>query len=92
MREYASIKPTVYVETTVVSYLTARPSINTVTYSRQQASQKLWNEYFDNFEFMVSVLVINEIDQGDAAVAQRRLSDLDNLTALQTSPASDLLA
>ena len=61
MREYAAEKPTVYVETTVVSYFTSRPSDDAVVYSRQQATQQLWDEYFDNFEFMVSVIVITKV-------------------------------
>jgi hypothetical protein len=92
MREYAAEKPTVYIETTVVSYLTSRPSNDAVISSRQQVTQQLWNEYFDNFEFMVSVIVISEIEQGDAKEAERRLNAVANLTALQTSSISDALA
>ena len=92
MREYVAEKPTVYVETTVVSYLTSRPSNDAVISSRQQVTQQLWNEYFDNFDFMVSVIVISEIEQGDAKEAERRLNAVANLTALQTSSISDALA
>ncbi len=92
MKEYAAIKPTVYVETTIVSYLTSRPSNDAVIFSRQEATKQLWNEYSDNFEFMVSVIVVSEIERGDPGEAQRRLNAVANLTALQTSPISDTLA
>ncbi len=65
MRNYEAIKPTVYVETTVVSYLTSRPSNNVVISSRQDATRQLWNEHFDSFEFIVSDIVITEIKEGD---------------------------
>ena len=61
MREYAAIKPTVYVETSVVSYLTSRLSDNALKLSRQQTTRQLWNDYSDHFEFIVSDLVVTEI-------------------------------
>ncbi len=61
MRDYASIKPTVYVETSVVSYLTSRLSNNALRLSRQQATRHLWDEYLDYFEFIVSDLVVTKI-------------------------------
>ena len=92
MREYAAEKPTVYVETTVVSYLTSRPSNDALVYSRQQATRQLWDEYFDNFEFVVSDVVITEIERGDPEEAQRRLRMIANFTRLDMSPAADGLA
>lgn len=92
MREYAAEKPTVYVETTVVSYFTSRPSNDAVVYSRQQATQQLWDEYLGNFEFVVSDIVITEIERGDAEEAQRRLKMIANFTKLDMSPAADSLA
>ncbi len=46
---YNTAKPRVYVETTVVSYLAARPSQNVTLATRQQTTQQLWTEYADNF-------------------------------------------
>ena len=92
MREYAAEKPTVYVETTVVSYLTSRPSNDALVYSRQQATRQLWDEYFDHFEFVVSDIVITEIERGDAEEAQRRLQMIADFTRLDMSPAASGLA
>ena len=92
MREYASIKPTVYVETSVVSYLTSRLSNNVLTLSRQQSTRHLWDEYFGNFEFIVSDLVVTEIKRGDDKEVQQRLNTVVNLTTLETSSASHNLA
>ncbi len=91
MREYAAIKPTVYVETSVVSYLTSLPSRNSLVLSRQEATRQLWNEYFDNFEFIVSDIVITEIRGGDEKEAQLRLKAIADFIRLDMSPAADRL-
>ena len=46
MLQYSKVKPRVYVETTVVSYLVARPSRDAIVQSRQRATQQLWEESF----------------------------------------------
>ena len=92
MIQYAEIKPTVYLESTVVSYLTSRPSSDAVISSRQQATQQLWNEYSDDFEFVASFIVVNEIQRGDVEEAQRRLRTLENLRKLEFSLEARLLS
>ena len=92
MVHYATIKPKVYIETTVISYLVARPSSNLTVTARQQASQQLWEEYSDNFEFLISDIVISEAIGGDSEAAQRRRDVLTALTILHLSPAADAFA
>ncbi|MCG9134866.1 hypothetical protein J5I95_24675 [Candidatus Poribacteria bacterium] len=60
MLKYTRIKPRVYIESTVVSYLVARPSSNPILASRQKASQQLWEDYADRFEFVISDIVSNQ--------------------------------
>ena len=91
MIQYAEIKPTVYIESTVVSYLTSRPSNDAVISSRQQATQQLWNEYADNFEFVVSNIVVGEIRKGDQKEVQRRLKAIADFRILEKPPAADSL-
>ncbi|MCG9127758.1 type II toxin-antitoxin system VapC family toxin [Candidatus Poribacteria bacterium] len=92
MIHYAEVKPAVYLESTVVSYLISRPSNDAVISSRQQATQQLWNEYSDDFEFVASFIVANEIQRGDAEEAQRRLRTLENLRKLEFSLEARLLS
>ena len=89
---YNATKPKVYVETTVVSYLAARPSHDAILAARQQATQQLWTEYSDNFEFVVSDIVLTEISEGDAMAVQRRLEALVGLTVLDIPPEANALA
>ena len=73
MIQYNKTKPKVYIETTVVSYLVARPSHDVTLLARQQATQQLWTEYADNFEFIISNVVVSEAREGNPIAAQRRL-------------------
>ncbi len=82
MLQYTKIKPRVYVETTVVSYLVARPSRNAIVESRQRATRQLWEEYSDRFEFVISNIVLSEAREGDSIPVQKRLEVLADLTVL----------
>lgn len=91
MIQYNTIKPKVYVETTVVSYLVARPSHDVTLADRQQATQQLWTEYADNFEFIISNIVLSEAREGNIIAAQRRLEMLANLPVLDMSSEAIML-
>ena len=54
MLKYLTTKPGVYIESTVVSYLVARPSDNPILAARQKTSRQLWEDYADRFEFVIS--------------------------------------
>ena len=92
MIQYNTTKPKVYVETTVVSYLVARPSHDVTLAARQQATRQLWEEYSDHFEFIISNVVVGEVRAGDPIAAQRRLDVLTDLTVLDMSPEANLFA
>ena len=91
MIQYNTTKPKVYVETTVVSYLVARPSYDVTISSRQQATQQLWTEYAENFEFVISNIVLSEIREGDPIAAQRRREVLEDLPVLDMSSEAIML-
>ena len=84
-------KPSVYIESTVVSYLVARPSSNPILAARQRASRRLWEDYADRFEFVISEIVRDEIRQGDVSAALRRLEIVSSLVILEVSPDVDML-
>ena len=80
MIHYVTIKPKVYIETTVIGYLVARSNSDVPVTERQQTSRQLWEEYSDNFEFLVSDIVISEAIGDDPEAAQRRQDALTSLT------------
>ena len=68
-----SKKESVYIETTVISYLTAWLSRDLIRAAHQQITQEWWNNRRNDFEVFVSAFVINEASAGDADAAQERL-------------------
>ena len=92
MVHYTVEKPKVYIETTVVSYLVARPSNDVTVSDRQRSTRQLWEEYSDVFEFVTSEIVLGEAERGDPREAQSRLIVLDELTELRLSPEATALA
>ena len=92
MIQYSEIKPKLYVETTIISYLVARTSNDASLVYRQQITQQLWEEFANDFEFVVSDIVVSEILRGDVVAAQRRFDVVANLTILDLSPDADKLA
>jgi hypothetical protein len=73
MDSLVTVKSRVYIETSVVSYLTARPSREPIKLARQQASVLLW-QMQSKYDFFVSDAVIDEISEGDEEAAQIRLA------------------
>ncbi len=92
MLHYTAGKPKVYVETTVVSYLVARPSNDATVFDRQRSTRQLWAEYSDAFEFVTSDIVLGEAERGDSREAQRRITLLDDLRTLPLSLEAAALA
>jgi len=74
-----------YIETTVVSYLTARPSRDVVIAGHQQVTHEWWDTCRANYELCVSQLVLDEAGAGDAQAAQERLLVLQPMLVLETT-------
>lgn len=91
MLKYTTIKPRVYIEPTVISHLVARPSDDAILASWQRASQQLWQNYKDRFEFVISPIVRAEIQRGNPTAAQQRLAVVSALTVLEISLEMDNL-
>ena len=76
------MKPKVYLETTIPSYLTARPSRDLVTAAHQQITREWWDTRRHAFDLFVSQMVIDEASAGDPDAAARRLEVLAPLSLL----------
>ena len=74
-----------------MSYLAARPSHDVTLAARQQVTLQLWEEYSNNFEFVISNVVVSEAREGNPIAAQRRLEMLANLPVVDMSSEAIML-
>ncbi len=79
------MKTTVYVESSVISYLASRPSRDVVIAGRQAVSHEWWANHRQRFELRVSALVEEEIGRGDKAAAKSRLAWIEGIPSLAIS-------
>jgi predicted nucleic acid-binding protein len=86
------MKPRVYIETTVVSYYTARPSRDLVVAARQQITRDHWPRIQAEFECYISALVLQEIGQGDPQASRERLAAVSQIPVLRIDDAAEELA
>ena len=86
------MKPRVYVETSVFSYLTARPTRDVVAAARQTLTREWWADAADRYELLVSQLVRSEAASGDVEAAESRLQVIDGLASIEVSDAAEALA
>lgn len=82
----------VYVETSVISYLTSRPSRGLLVAARQEATREWWDFRDKAFQPLISNLVLQEASAGDPAAALRRLEICRPLQRLVINVACESLA
>src|SRR5579863_6454234 len=74
------MKPKVYVETSVLSYLVARPSRDTVTAGRQVITRRWWETEREKYSLVVSAVVEAECERGDPELVKRRQELLEEVS------------
>ena len=84
--------PRVYVETSVISYLAARPSRDLITAARQQLTHEWWRRRRPRFEVYVSQLVLDEANAGDPEAAARPAEFVAGLPLLDITSAAVVFA
>lgn len=85
------MKATLYLETTIPSYLTALPSRDLIVAAHQQITHEWWGKRRHNFEMFISQFVIDETEQGDEEASKRRLEILSEFDLLDiTDEVTDL--
>ena len=77
----------VYLETTIISYLAARPSKDLITAAHQQLTHDWWQDRRQDFDLFSSQLVVQESSAGDMAIAQSRLQLLSGIPLLALNQA-----
>ncbi len=86
------MKSTVYIETSVISYLTARPSRDLVVAAHQQLTTDWWDLALPQLDGFISPIVLEEIAKGDPQAAQKRLNVAGAFDVLELVPSIKELA
>ena len=73
---------TVYIETSILGYLTARPSRDIIVAANIEITREWWNTRRSDFQLYSSQAVLKETTQRDAKIASQRLEILSNLLLL----------
>jgi hypothetical protein len=84
---------TVYIETTILGYLTARSASAVIFQARQQLTQRWWDGRRNEYDLFISQFVLDEAAAGDPTAAAERLQLVDDLQLLDAAhPDVDRLA
>lgn len=85
------MKPKVYIETTIISYLTSRPSRDLILAAHQEVTRELWDRLAEWSSF-VSDVVRQEASGGDPDAAALRMHRIENFQTLALTDTARLLA
>ncbi|GCL35452.1 type II toxin-antitoxin system VapC family toxin [Cronbergia sp. UHCC 0137] len=81
-----------YLDTSVIGYLTIRPSTNLITASNSVITQNWWDTRRQNFTLYISEVVLEELARGDQEIATKRLELISELPLLAINEAVEELA
>ncbi len=66
------MKASVYIETTILSYLVSRPSRDLIVAAHQQLTHEWWDRHRISYDCYISQIVLNEITKGDPTESEKR--------------------
>ncbi|MGH8480678.1 MAG: type II toxin-antitoxin system VapC family toxin [Gammaproteobacteria bacterium] len=79
------MRPKVYIETSIIGYLTARPSNDIRAAANQNATLEWWDIQRPKFDLLISEFVTAEASLGDSETAQRRLMVIAEIPELEAT-------
>ena len=82
----------VYIESSVISYLTARPSRDLVIAGHQAVTAEWWNERRLRYDVYISPLVVEEISASDDSAAEKRLRVIADIPSVTIAAEAESLA
>lgn len=82
---------TVYIETTIISYLVSKPNRDIIVAANQQMTMDWWVLRRNAFQCFISSVVIEEIEAGDPMAAEKRMREIDTFSILKASNTAEHL-
>jgi predicted nucleic acid-binding protein len=86
------MKKSLYLETTIPSYMAGRISSNITIAGRQAITHDFWEDERSKYDLFISDYVIEECEKGNPIVAKKRLEILNGIDILDTTPDVEPLA
>src|SRR4030065_941347 len=86
------MKPKLYLETTIPSYLTSWPSRDLIIAGHQQITKDWWKKRKRTFDLYISQLVVDEAKAGNDEAARERLKAISGLPLLDITKEVESLA
>jgi len=83
---------TVYIETSILGYVTARSTRNLILAANIEVTKEWWDRHRSTFTLYVSQVVIDEVAQGDTEIALKRLEILNNVPLVELNQSVRSLA
>ena len=83
---------TVYIETSIIGYLTSWPSRDSITAANQRLTRDWWNQCRENFDIFISQFVVDECAEGDEVAVKERLNVIADIQQLDVTEAVETLA
>ena len=77
------MKPKLYIETTIPSYLVSIPSRDIIVAGHQQITQLWWDLRKDDFDIFISQFLIDEVSAGDPVQAEKRINVIETFPQLE---------
>jgi len=85
-------KESIYLETTVVSYYTSRPSRDIIALAHQEITRQWWPTAIRRYNVYISEIVIEEASSGDPEVAKRRMEEIKDFPHLELNEKVESMA
>lgn len=86
------MKPKAYIETSIISYYTARPSRDLVVAAHQEITHEWWDNQRSNYNLYTSQVVHDEAGAGDPEAAAKRIQALQGIELLDVNDRAAELA
>jgi predicted nucleic acid-binding protein len=86
------VSETVYIETSVIGYLTARSTKNLIIAGNMETTRDWWQNRRNDFFLYISQVVLDEVARGDTEIATKRLEIVRDFPLLEVTEAVDELA
>jgi len=86
------VSKTVYIETSVIGYLTARSTQNLIIAGNIETTRDWWQNRRRDFFLYISQVVLDEVAKGDLEIATKRLEIVRDFPLLEVTEAVDELA